>query len=916
MALTNKIPLQNDDGKGPYNYSSTEVFDSRYTGWLKASAQSPNSKIVDIHPADILYIGSTTPVDFSAGGTANFGSGGNCEYTFSTLNYYVKAVVYVDKLGAVSCAFGTEGASAGAATQPAAPSTSAISCTVTLHSNGSPGAGEIDNISANFVEDQRALLGGAGGGSGTSGETNFETIGTAEDALLTDFTTGKSAIFADSGTITGTFEITETAADLIRGDKSFKYTIGAVNDWVSREIDIPQGYRGRELNLSFQYKYNGDNDDMQLVVRDITNSNNLIVHELNAFSNTDNTATEYRISFTCPSDCEQIKYGFQTLVANSAKVFIWDDVVINGNVQQFDVNTVSTNTVSTASSGTWDTGITGNPEVECYFWDNSASKFDLLSAPSYSISTDSSGAQVDYDFTPLTFDTSDYVLMIARYGHFVATPSKEYESSWITVSAINDTLKGASVAGYHEITLPNGFTDYPAGVTVLRNDGTNIFPADYASVVVFSKSSTLKVRVAVDTNGWSASDQFKIFASKSARPVGYSEFQDSRFLANNQLLEETDFSGGTTNLYGNHFAGTTDFDGSAWIGGEALTEVGSVASAANHLGNTTYCSFTGTQVAYYGGTAFDTSDESFTTGGWFYVNSFSGTDGLINKYTAAQTSFQVFNSSNDLSFGVHYSNGPANRITINGKDVISDITGKWAHLAFVYDQANTSITMYVNGKIRAHTVDALLTNRYNNAATKLTVMGYDGGGSPFSRLNGRVSDFFYQKSAMTFDQIRRAYIAGTQKIANEDQNSAVQIFGEVDSKGHYLYIPANATGLTATSSTAVPDWSLDIPETGYYRIIGRFNARVTDANDNDIATMSTNLYNVTTSDTLAQYEVRASGWTSTGSSSYIDGTQTISERIYATKGDNIILRYSVVSGDSGAVFSGPKFGWEYLGNEA
>lgn len=221
-----------------------------------------------------------------------------------------------------------------------------------------------------------------------------------------------------------------------------------------------------------------------------------------------------------------VKKGFMTLRKNGAGA--WDfatldmaDFValpIGAGVGGGGASNIAETDITTASAGTWESGYSGTPRIAVWYYTNTSGIYELLSPASYSLSTNGTGG-IDYDFSTLTFGTGDLVKIVADFGSIASTPATEYDSGNVTVSAINDTLKGASVAGYHEVTLPAGFTTFPKGYTITRNNGTDVFPADPASTLVFSYSGT-NYRVAVDTTGWGATDTFRLVCSLSPLPVG------------------------------------------------------------------------------------------------------------------------------------------------------------------------------------------------------------------------------------------------------------------------------------------------------------------------------------------------------------------------------------------------------------
>ena len=120
--------------------------------------------------------------------------------------------------------------------------------------------------------------------------------------------------------------------------------------------------------------------------------------------------------------------------------------------------------ITSASSGTWNTARSGNPVVSAKYWDDSEGKYRTLSAASWGIDVNENGNEVGYDFsTGLPFDANDYARIQAIYYTVASNTSNEFDTGWVTVSSINNTLKGATVAGWHEVNLPSGFDrDSPA----------------------------------------------------------------------------------------------------------------------------------------------------------------------------------------------------------------------------------------------------------------------------------------------------------------------------------------------------------------------------------------------------------------------------------------------------------------------
>lgn len=177
-------------------------------------------------------------------------------------------------------------------------------------------------------------------GSSGSGELNFDDKGDSENAVVGDFSTGNNATFDGGGTLAGTFSISTSASDLIRGTSTFKYVQSGTagdndDDYISRDpIDIPQGYRGRFLGLKFQYRFDGTSGNIKWVVKDTTNGT-ILTDASNTIDqyidSSNNTSKEFTLAFYCPPSCTQIEFGPQVITGEASKVLTWDDVVVTPN---------------------------------------------------------------------------------------------------------------------------------------------------------------------------------------------------------------------------------------------------------------------------------------------------------------------------------------------------------------------------------------------------------------------------------------------------------------------------------------------------------------------------------------------------------------------------------------------------------
>jgi len=98
---------------------------------------------------------------------------------------------------------------------------------------------------------------------------------------------------------------------------------------------------------------------------------------------------------------------------------------------------VLSTSITSATTGTWSTATNGSPKLYARFWDNSASEFYVISVASLDLAINADGNSIDYDTTGLTFDTNDYLQLIAHYitGTTVVNNSSEGDISETSFSA-------------------------------------------------------------------------------------------------------------------------------------------------------------------------------------------------------------------------------------------------------------------------------------------------------------------------------------------------------------------------------------------------------------------------------------------------------------------------------------------------
>jgi len=176
---------------------------------------------------------------------------------------------------------------------------------------------------------------------------------------------------------------------------------------------------------------------------------------------------------------------------------------------------IYSHTITAAETGTWQTYNSGRPFIEAYFWDESENQYNLLSAASLDLDISATGA-ISYDTTSFVFDSNDKIVLYASYTATTVQNANEYDSGWLEVGSINELPS----SGFHRIDLPSGFDDNPAGYSLTLDDGSDIFPSDIASRLIFSNDGAGTYRVIVDVEELESTDMFRLICSKSARPTG------------------------------------------------------------------------------------------------------------------------------------------------------------------------------------------------------------------------------------------------------------------------------------------------------------------------------------------------------------------------------------------------------------
>lgn len=129
-----------------------------------------------------------------------------------------------------------------------------------------------------------------------------------------------------SYSVTGTVDITETAAEVLQGTKTLKitHTGGATAE---RTVPVDIKFRGKNVTLSLDLASTATSGNLTLSVDDETNTVNLVNTESIQPQESGETSVKRSVSFIIPSDCEELKYSFNA-VSESGAISRVDNIVI------------------------------------------------------------------------------------------------------------------------------------------------------------------------------------------------------------------------------------------------------------------------------------------------------------------------------------------------------------------------------------------------------------------------------------------------------------------------------------------------------------------------------------------------------------------------------------------------------------
>lgn len=184
------------------------------------------------------------------------------------------------------------------------------------------------------------VVGGSGAGGSQALDTFVQLYGLEQ---LNTWATGDNATFLGGGTLAGTFAYNTSTP--LNGTNSYQYTqaAGSLDDYLASPVQsVPLRFRGNTATLLFSYTYDGGSSDIEAVVYDVTNATKLSIPANSLLPISSTTSSLYKLNFSIPSNCTQIRVGFQTKIANSGKILKFDDIQVSSNVTQYaDPSTIT-----------------------------------------------------------------------------------------------------------------------------------------------------------------------------------------------------------------------------------------------------------------------------------------------------------------------------------------------------------------------------------------------------------------------------------------------------------------------------------------------------------------------------------------------------------------------------------------------
>lgn len=323
----------------------------------------------------------------------------------------------------------------------------------------------------------------------------------------------------------------------------------------------------------------------------------------------------------------------------------------------------------------------------------------------------------------------------------------------------------------------------------------------------------------------------------------------TRELPNDRLIT-AEYLKNTTNAYVHHLNETTWVNGGQAIGSEVLTQVGTIGTGTNHLGDTgVRGNFDGTtNAAYFNSSTFDTADESFFASLVVKPDRSIGTDeDFISKWDGVAANNSFFfkrDSTGALKFRIFYNSAGGAVDLLSNIDIDNILTDGKQHRAWcMYNQSNNSMMIGLDDTILGYKIDANLATRNNNSGTKLTIGAYDDV-TLVNPFDGQMSDFTYHRTDYTGDDSRRIFASGASAIGKRGTEGLINGEVKIDGKQpvNINISPSTVSGLTNTAAADVSGWDNYAPENGNYIIRAHAFSAISDGSANGTVALFAGLY--------------------------------------------------------------------------
>lgn len=301
----------------------------------------------------------------------------------------------------------------------------------------------------------------------------------------------------------------------------------------------------------------------------------------------------------------------------------------------------------------------------------------------------------------------------------------------------------------------------------------------------------------------------------SDKPVYDSvQVSDVTLLDNNSYLTNAECVGASSGtIYGWHINQSTDAATvSNWTGGIDLTRNGNLTQQPDHLGNSVFCEFDGTNDYLSSGDATFSTTGNFSMAIWAYKadwSTFAANYSLATRNDGTNGwNWQMLSGSGNLYAWTANSGAPTE---LYGPPS-TGLSAGWHHFAWVRDSSG-SMHFYIDGVRGAMRASAAMTT---NAGNTLRV-GADS--SAGQKWPGRLAEYVYCNGIWSENEVKRIYAKGARHLAYSQTDGSITI-----PQNAFTFYPRRALWFTSTPAGWSTYYAFGIPyvdQMGQWRL--RFN---------------------------------------------------------------------------------------------